>query len=69
MVLGGSLDDVLRKYRGLKSFRTSTWDPYEDLPVEYSRIWEFEAFASTARSTGPQCTSRDPGSEFLHLFL
>eukprot|EP00913_Durusdinium_trenchii_P031365 g29368.t1 len=37
-----------QRYRGLKSFRTSSWDPYEDLPVEYSRIWEFEAFASTA---------------------
>jgi len=39
-----------QRYRGLRSFRTSPWDPYEDLPVEYSRIWEFEAFASTARA-------------------
>merc|ERR1719293_193732 len=39
-----------QKYRGLKSWRTSAWDPYEDLPVEYSRIWEFEAFASTGRA-------------------
>mmetsp|Transcript_97204 Transcript_97204/g.203013 ORF Transcript_97204/g.203013 Transcript_97204/m.203013 type:complete len:787 (+) Transcript_97204:134-2494(+) len=38
------------RYRGLKSFRTSAWDPYEDLPLEYSRIWEFEAFASTGRA-------------------
>jgi len=39
-----------QKYRGLKSWRTSAWDAYEDLPVEYSRVWEFEAFASTARA-------------------
>lgn len=39
-----------QRYRGLKSWRTSPWDPYEDLPVEYSRVWEFEAFASTARA-------------------
>jgi pre-rRNA-processing protein TSR1 len=39
-----------QKYRGLKSFRTSAWDPYEDLPVAYSRVWEFEAFASTGRA-------------------
>ena len=33
------------KYRGVKSFRTSPWDPKESLPRTYAKIFELENFA------------------------
>jgi pre-rRNA-processing protein TSR1 len=34
----------------MKSFRTSPWDPYESLPRDYARIFQFEDFKRTERA-------------------
>ncbi|CAD7963067.1 unnamed protein product [Amoebophrya sp. A120] len=43
-----------QKYRGLRSLKTSPWDRYEDLPLEYSRIWEFDGFKSCVNAAKEQ---------------
>ncbi|GAB5367097.1 hypothetical protein AAMO2058_001200300 [Amorphochlora amoebiformis] len=37
------------KFRGLKSFRTSDWDPKQNLPPEYAQIFQFQDFAAARR--------------------
>jgi pre-rRNA-processing protein TSR1 len=38
-----------QRYRGLKSLRNANWDPYEELPAEYSQIHEFQDLAFTSK--------------------
>ncbi|KAL9255003.1 Pre-rRNA-processing protein TSR1-like protein [Drosera capensis] len=50
------------KYRGLKSFRTSSWDPKESLPPEYSKIFEFDNFARTQKHVLAKALELDQSS-------
>ncbi|CAM6015441.1 unnamed protein product [Sphagnum balticum] len=49
------------KYRGLKSLRTSPWDPKESLPWEYARIFAFENFVRTQKNVLARAKQNDTG--------
>ncbi|KAM6431943.1 pre-rRNA-processing protein TSR1 homolog [Liasis olivaceus] len=48
-----------QKFRGLKSFRTSPWDPKENLPRDYARIFQFQDFSRTRKHIFRQLKKED----------
>lgn len=51
------------KYRGLKSFRTSSWDPKESLPLEYAKIFAFDNFTRTRKHVLAKALERDQSKD------
>jgi len=39
------------RYRGLKSFRSSPWNPKENLPLDYAKIYQFHSFNQSMRNS------------------
>ena len=39
------------KYRGLRNLRTSDWDPYENLPAHYAKIFTFQDLFFTRKQS------------------
>ncbi|XP_067306704.1 pre-rRNA-processing protein TSR1 homolog [Pseudorasbora parva] len=51
-----------QRYRGLKSFRSSPWDPLENLPPNYSRIYQFQNFERMRRRILADAASEEEGA-------
>ncbi|KAG9138414.1 hypothetical protein Leryth_021065 [Lithospermum erythrorhizon] len=49
------------KYRGVKSFRTSSWDPKESLPSDYARIFAFDNLSRTQKHVMAKALELDAG--------
>ncbi|PLW12113.1 hypothetical protein PCANC_19499 [Puccinia coronata f. sp. avenae] len=50
------------RYRGMKSLRTSDWDPYENLPVEYGKIFAFQGWKAMGRKLAQKANEREAGA-------
>ncbi|KAK4333094.1 Ribosome biogenesis protein TSR1 [Rhodotorula toruloides] len=55
------------RYRGLKSFRTSRWDPYEELPREYGRCFMLEDWKGMGRRLEKRAAEEgvEPGTRVI----
>ncbi|KAK5868806.1 hypothetical protein PBY51_009783 [Eleginops maclovinus] len=51
-----------QRYRGLKSFRSSPWDSMENLPLNYSRIFQFKSFERTRHRILAEAAAEEEGA-------
>jgi len=42
--------DRFQRFRGIKTLKNCNWDPFENLPIEYSKIWRFQNFQMSQKA-------------------
>lgn len=58
------------RYRGMQSFRTTPWDPYENLPVDYARIFQYENYRRTkARVVSEAVVGSVKAGMRVHIYI
>ncbi|GIY10361.1 pre-rRNA-processing protein TSR1 homolog [Caerostris darwini] len=58
-----------QKYRGLKNFSLAPWDPMENLPPEYARIYRFGNFKQTKKKVlTSERNGAEPG-EYVDVYI
>jgi len=55
-----------QKYRGLQSFRHSGWDPREELPIEYARVFQFQHFKQTRKRVLAKVPTDDDEKDWVN---
>jgi pre-rRNA-processing protein TSR1 len=40
-----------QKYRAVKSLKHADWDPFENLPESYSKIWRFQSYQAAQKDS------------------
>eukprot|EP00978_Attheya_sp_CCMP212_P007462 scaffold17302_cov53-Attheya_sp.AAC.5 len=61
--------DRYARYRSLKSFRTSTWDPKENLPGSYGQIYHFDNFRYSLMMVAVGLLPHENKISVLHMGL
>jgi len=64
-----NLREKYHKYKGLKSFKKSDWDKYENLPDEYEKIIYFKNYLHSRKKAIEHATKNAFAYEGMYIRL